>query len=539
MAEMFQFNDLDLMVAMDMGYGGSDDDLDSETYERLSRLFSRINHYSHTLDVDLPHKTSNLRNAAERLEQDLVEKAVPGKRTFLYKLAAEKLATMMLAEAMGGLSTSWGTKSGGAVKTERALGINEVLSGRRASKYGMAPQVSRSTGPLFGVSIDLSNPYDFLAKSGSIGKLPPGHKQDISKIVFKASALRMAKDAVSDILTDIYLNKSKRSEDDNDDRISSEILAGIHKLIGSVQQLSLLKRMMVMKLAEVNRLRGEFKSRINLDSLQSLTSYLNELIETLPVLSQKIDLFMSTPTRGVLVGINGDITNLIYRNKSKQEEIIPAIVNAVGNQSYRIIGKLAWKGDLSTHHTERAGYKIIGEETSNFSENIRSNQSIFFQIEYFLRGISKRIDDALNAPFEKIQYENGLLDLLDSSFKTRDPSYDSDMEYGGDNRSASKLEKEVEVSASRLINVNEASDGNILKIIYSITDNLSLVFGDDDLDDTNINKIKGAISEAIFERNGLEAEVGNYLTKQVEASFDMIFQDHSMSGTHSSVGRLS
>jgi hypothetical protein len=539
MAETFQFNDLDLMIAMDMGYGGSDDDLDHETYERLSKIFSKINHYDQGLDPDLPHKTSSLRNAAERLEQDLVEKALPGKRTVLYKLAAEKLATMMLAEAMGGLSTSWDTKSGGALKTERQLGINEVLSGRKASEYGMAPQLSKATSPLFNVSLDLSNPYDFLAKSGRIGRLPPGHKQDISKIIFKTSAMRMAKDAVSDIITDIYLNKTKRSEDDNDDKISSEILAGINKLIGSIQQLNLLKRMIVMKLAEINRVRDELKSKINLDSLQSLNSYLNELIEILPVLMQEINLFMTIPTRGILVGINGDITNLIYRNKAKQQEIVPSIVKSIGDQSFRLIGKLAWREDNSTHNKERVGYKIIGEDTLGFSESIRSNQSFFFQIEYILKDTSNRIGDALNAPFEKIQYGSGLTDLLDSSFKMRNLSYDSDMTQGGRNLSASEEAKNVEINASRLINVNETSDGDILEIMYSITDNLSLVFGDDDLNDTNINKIKSAISKAVFERGGLENEIGDYLTKQVEASFDVIFQDHSMSGTHAAPGRFS
>ena len=537
--EKFQFNDLDLMIAMDMGRGGSDDDLDPETYERLSRLFSKINHYDQGFDPDLPHKTSSLRQAAEKLEQDLVEKTLPGKRTFLYKLAAEKLATMMLAEAMGGLSTSWDTKSGGALKTERALGINEVISGTNTSKYGMAPQISKSTGPLFNVSIDLANPYDFLAKSGRIGKLPAGYKQDISKIIFKPSALRMAKEAVSDIITDIYLNKIKKSKDDNDDKISSEILAGINKLIGSIQQLNLLKRMIVMKLAEINRVKDELKSKINLDSLQSLNSYLNELIEILPVLMQEINLFMTTPTRGILVGINGDITNLIYRNKMKQQEIIPPIVKAVGDQSIRLIGRLAWKEDNSTYEKEGIGYKIIGENTFDFSENIRFNKSFFFQIEYLLKDVSNRIEDALNAPFEKAQYESGLMDLLDSSFETKNPSYNGDMTQGGHNLSASEEAKNVEINASRLINVNETSDGDVLEIMYSITDNLSLVFGDDDLDDSGVGKIKSAISKTIFERSGLENEIGNYLINQVEASFDMIFQDNSMSGMHGSAGRFS
>ena len=121
----------------------------------------------------------------------------------------------------------------------------------------------------------------------------------------------------------------------------------------------------------------------------------------------------------------------------------------------------------------------------------------------------------------------------------RNLSYDSDMTQGGRNLSASEEAKNVEINASRLINVNETSDGDILEIMYSITDNLSLVFGDDDLNDTNINKIKSAISKAVFERGGLENEIGDYLTKQVEASFDVIFQDHSMSGTHAAPGRFS
>jgi hypothetical protein len=143
---------------------------------------------------------------------------------------------------------------------------------------------------------------------------------------------------------------------------------------------------------------------------------------------------------------------------------------------------------------------------------------------------------ALGTPFDRIG------ELVDSSYNQSNPAFSGEMSYGNfnlkKNYSAAGESAKVKVNASRLINEKSTKDKDILSILYSITNNLSLALEDEDLNDHDIERMREAVGDAIFERSGLETEIGNYIANQVEASFDQLFQDHSMSGAQSAMGRF-
>jgi hypothetical protein len=535
----------------------NDDFLDPESYERLSKIFSLIRPSSQGFESDLPNKTNNLENAAKRLEDILIEKASPSRRTDQYKAAAKILAKGLITEALTGLTTSWDNKAGGAVRQWRALSSLESMYEKETTKArSRAAKSKESSRSVFGVSLDLSNAYNFLAKATRVGDMSKrgGYRQELRKIIFKQSAQTAAKEAVSDILTDIYISKTKRDKGGKDGDVTKALLAAVRKLIGTIQQLRYLKRIVDLKINEAKAGVAKAIHNSEVELYQSLISFLYEMDHGVDSLIAEINSFVTNPSRGLLASTLGNVNQLIHKNKAAEQQIIG--ISGAGAQSYSAVKHIGFYEGGSKEVESRSigsGYRLDGEDTFSFKD-VKSNQGVFTQIQYILNDIERRISDAINTPFDSsAEYRNILMDLLNTTTNVRNPGFDSDMTYGRDSYSyrsggnkknygavdtkwarqsahitsqgdkafgkPASTPKTLEIYGSRLVNETETQDNNILQVLYSVTDNLSIVFNDEDMQDGNINKIKEAIGDAIFGRSGLESEISNHITRIVESQF--------------------
>jgi hypothetical protein len=520
---MVEFGDIQLAAVFDQDYGQNYDNyLDQETYERLSELFSIIGERGYT--AEYPRGDHNLKGALETLNRQILEKRNKKDRSSKYKLAAARLASSMLREALNGYSN----------RADRMLDVAASVWGTTPFKFGrksLPPVVKRSQ--LFDMSLDISEATKFLEKAKKIGIMPKTFKKDLGDIIFKDSALMAAKQAVSDILIDIYINKNQEVDDENDDE-NRQIYVGINYLVDCVKLLSSLKEMIIRKLKDLNTTGIGIKVSIKFS--QPLTFYLNDLLVQVEGLIEHIDSFVKSPTKWFLSSIYSQISHMINENRVKGV----GMINNVSSLIDRKFLRSQWRDG-----------KVL------FEDNIDFDKNIFGDINYFLNKVVVKINIVLNIPFEKIS------DLIHSTHKTRNPYYSSEMSYGRKgkidfpyrrtSKSSSVIYQTVnynaageasttETHSTKLMNSKITKDKDILEVLYSITDNLSLAFNKEDLKMYDIDRIRNAIGDAVFNRAGLETEVSNFIETEVRKTWDTAIKDDlddSMQGYHGAMGRFS
>ena len=486
---MVEFGDIQLAAVFDQDYGQNfDNHLDHETVERLNELFaSTIQEHGYTKEYD--EGTHRLKKALSALENQILEKRNKKDRSQKYRLAAKRLAFGMLREALNGYNN----------RADRMLETAGAAIGKRPTMIGRKEDPLRSTssrrGELFSASIDMSNAYKFLNKAQGIGAMHRDFKKDISKIIFKDSALSAAKQAVSDVLVDIYIDRHQSTDRYDLTELLKQISAGIRFLIEGVRLLSDLKEMISEKLKIIYLT----DSRVGVSGSfsQPLLTYFRHLFLQVEVAIEEISSFVDSPTKGFLSSIHSQVSNMVQANRIESKKIIDKISNEIDKRFLK---------------TQRP------DVVDAFDNNVSFKKNIFGDIEYFLNQTLSKLSLAISMPFEKISK------IVDSTRNVRNPFFSGEMSYNSVNYSAAAESPKVEAHASGLINSSTRNDKDILEVLYNITDNLSLVFDEEDLKSYDIDKIKDVVGDAIFNRAGLESEISNYIIKEVNATFERAIQ---------------
>jgi hypothetical protein len=476
---MVEFQDIQIAAALNDQFSQNYDDyLDHETMERLSELYSIIDERGYAAEYD--QGEHNLKNAANALERQILEKRNKKDRSQKYEIASKRLAHGLLREAINGFNN----------RADRMLETAGTVLGESPFRIGMPKPTAPKKESMFNVSLDTSEAFDFIGKAINIGKMPKTYKRDLRDIIFKDSALQAAKQAVSDILVDIYINKNQLEDDDTDEDLK-KASAGLRFLIESVKELSSLKWMLSEKLKQANVIKAS--SNLSISLSQPLIIYFGNLSIQVESIIEEVNSFVTSPNNALLSSIYSQVSQMANYNRIRGNELIK---NAINRADKELVG------------TQWPDRSVV------FENNIMFDKNVFGDISYYLDKVVMKLNQALDTPFERVK------GLIDSSHQVRNPDYDSDMTYGNKNYSAAGQSKNVKVHSSRLINEKTTKDKDILEVLYSVTDNLLLVFGKEDLKNYDIERMRDAIGDAVFNRAGLEGEVSNYITREVQGSFD-------------------
>ena len=487
---MVEFGDMQLAAVFDQDYGQNFDNyLDHETVERINELFSSTI-LERGYDTEFDEGTHQLSNKLRALENQILEKRNKKDRSKKYELAAKRLAFDMLREAINGYNG----------RADRLLDTAGAAIGKAPLMIGKIEGKGKhfiKRGKLFSASINASSAYRFLDRANEIGVMPKDFKKNVSNIIFKDSALMAAKQAVSDILVDIYIDRHQSTDRYDLTELMKQIAAGIRFLVECVRYLSKLKGMVSEKLKVIYL--TDSRVGVSDNFSRPLITYFRHLFLQIEVLIEELDSFVNSPTKGFLSSIYTQVSSMIQYNRTKSKEIINEISNKIDKQFIRT----QWP-----------------DTTVVFDDEISFKKNIFGDIEYLLNQIISKLNLAISMPFEEISK------IIDSTHSTRNPAYSSEMSYGNfnlsKNYSAAGESPKIDIHSSRLINSNMRRDKDILEVLFSVTDNLSLVFDENDLKSHDVDRIKDVVGDAIFNRAGLESEVSNYITAEVEASFQRV-----------------
>jgi hypothetical protein len=477
---MVEFGDNQIAAILYADHGQNFDDYyDHETYERLSELFSIIEEGGHS--TEYPQGEHNLKGALAGLNEQLLGKRDVKDRSKKYKLAAARLANSMIREALNGFNN----------RADRMLDTAAAAWGTTAFKLGRRKKLVKPAkkSKVFTLNLDVSEANDFLNKVRGLGSSLSKSKGKIdNKIFANHAALSAAKQAVSDVLVDVYINKNKQ-DDSSDDEDLRKISTGIRYLMDCINLLSFLDEMLTRKTKEINLMRSNAALLIN--TIQPITFYFRNLSVQVQGLIEQTESFVRSPDKGSLSSIYSQVSQMANENRMKGAELM------------RSMSDLADKSFLKTQWPDRR---------VRFSNDLSFNKNLFGDINYYLDKVVVKINMSLDTPFSKIS------GLIDSTYKSSNPDYSGSMSYGQPhsvNYSAAGVSPTVEIEASRLINKRITKDKDILEVLYSVTDNLSLVFDDDELKAHDIDLIRDAIGEAMFNRAGLETEVSNFIEKEM------------------------
>jgi hypothetical protein len=476
---MVEFGDAQIASIVSGDYGQNYDDYyDTETYERLSELFSIIEEPGYS--PEYPEGEHNLKGALAELNKQLLDKRDPKDRSKKYKLAVARLANGMIREALNGFNN----------RADRMLDIAATAWGTTIFKLGKR-KTPKKKSKIFTLELDVSQAKDFLNKVKEVGKVS-GNKLD-DKIFANHATLSAAKQAVSDVLVDIYINKNKQDGFDNTDNELKEIRAGIQYLEDCSSLLTFLKQMILRKKKEINLIRAD--ATILIRAIQPLIFYLDNVLSQVEVLIEEINSFGRSPNKGILSSIYSQVSQLSNENRIKGIELTNSLKDIVDNKFLR---------------TQWPDRRIM------FDNNVDFKKNLFGDISYYLDKVVTKINMVLSTPFEKIS------SMLDSTYKAGNPYYSGSMTYGRPsvNMSSAGEAPTVDMESSRLISRNITKDKDIFEVLYSITDNLSLVFDNEQLNSFDINRIKYAIGNAIFNRPGLETEMSNFVEREIRSSWD-------------------